>query len=290
MGFLRILFTTLGVFISIGILLLVSVAITGRVKRAYSVLPPEASTVIGNRPTTIQTLAEQYIPEMYIREMTPSPPLLWVFYEAVDSQKTIDLTYYYVWEDEINPVPLFNKAYWLFRAAYYGYPVRDIEFLEIKINPDTGKVIEILFETSPNDNYFITISEHIRARYLSQADDTYLEIRSNRNNIEISRQTGIKPLFNGLHVQSLVQTWNHLSRLLTNKDEDVNKINITIRQLSDQEYRAYKFTRKSQGDHQTNENPLSVALGVIATTCLVIIPAGVFYLLRRSVKPIMRPR
>jgi hypothetical protein len=288
MGFLRILLTSLGVFLGIGIILLVAVALTGRVSRAYSVLSPEASVVVDNQPIMIHTLAEQYLPEMYLRETTPSPPLLWVFYEAVDTQRTIDLTYYYVWENEINPIPTLHKAYWLFRAAYYGYPVRDIEFFEVKIERNTGNAIEFLFETSPADDYFVTISEHIRARYLLQTDGSYLEIRYNRNNVELSRQTVAQPLFNNHHVLSIVQTWNHLSRFLSEKDEDISKLNITLKQLSNQEYRAYKFPRKSQGDHQTSENPLSFILGSVAIACLVIIPAGVFRLLHRLAKPIMR--
>jgi hypothetical protein len=288
MGLLRILLTSVGVFLGIGIVLLISVALTGRTSRAYSVLSSEASVVINNQPITIQTLAEQYLPDMYLRETNPSPPLQWVFFEAVDSKKTIDLTYYFVWENEINPNPTLDKAYWLFRAAYYGYPVRDIEFFEVKVDPNTGRVAEFLFETSPTDDYFVTISEHIRARYLSQSDGSFMEIRSTKNNVELSRRSGIQPMFKDLHIQSLVQTWNHLSRLLTPNDENTTKLNTTIKQLTNQEYRAYKFTRKSQGDHQTSENPLSIVLGVVATTCLVLIPAVIYRLLHRSVKPIMR--
>ena len=288
MGFLKILLTSLGVFLGIGMVLLAGVAITGRISRAYPVISPEASLVIGNQPMTVQTLAEQYLPEMYLRKTTSSPPLLWVYFEAVDTQKTIDLTYYFVWENEVNPNPMLDKAYWLFRAAYYGYPVRDIEFFEVKIDPDTANPVEFLFETSPSDDYFVTISEHIRARYLLQNDGSYLEIRSNKNNVELSRQTGALPLFNSQHIQGLVQTWNHLSRLLTPKDQDLEKLNATLKPLTSQEYKTYKFARKSQGDHQTSEDPLSITLGVVATTCLVIIPAGVFRLLRRSSKPMMR--
>jgi hypothetical protein len=282
MGLLKILLTAFGIFIAIGILLLISVAVTGRVSRAYPVLSPEDPIVIASHPTTTQGLAEEYLPEFYLRNTNPSPPLLWVFYEAVEAPSTIDLTYYYVWENEINPNPTLDKAYWLFRAAYYGYPVRDIEFFEVKVDRTSGEVAEFLFETSPADDYFVTISEHLRARYILQPDGSYLESRATKSGVELSQQNGIQPVTREHHLQALVQTWNHLTRLLSPEDQDLKKIDLTLRQLTNQEYRSYKFTRKSQGDYQTHENRLSVALAAVATALLVGVPAGAIRLIRRK--------
>jgi hypothetical protein len=273
----------IGLFLGTGIGLLLVLTITGRISRAYAVLSPAESVTINGQSVYIQTLAEQYLPEMYLTKSNYSPPLLWTFYEAVDEQTTIDLTYYFVWENEINPDPILNKAYWLFRAAYYGYPVRDIEFFEIKVNPINGLVQEILFETSPADDYYIVVSQHLRARYTLQADGGYLEVRSNKNDVEISQQAGIFPIFDGTHVQSLVQTWNHLSRLITPDDQNTTKLTPALKPLTDQDYRSYKFTRKSQGDHQTHENRLSMVVTTVASTLLLVIPAGIYLFTHRKV-------
>ncbi len=281
MVILRIVFTYIGIFLAIGIGLLLALALTGRVTRAYTVLPPESSVVVADQSISIQNLAEKYQPQMYIGENNPTPPLLWTFYEVVNAGKTIDLTYYNVWENEINPNPTLDRAYWLFRAAYYGYPVRDIEFIEVRIDQASGKISELLFETSPADNYFVTISEHIRARYLLQPDGSFTEIRAARNNKELSRQDGITPMFIGTHIQALAQTWNHLTRLMSPSDQSTLQLSSTLKPLSHQEYRAYKFTRKSQGDHQTIENKLTLLMTSVATAVLIYVPAGVYLLFRR---------
>lgn len=279
---INFLIWTIGIFFLIGVVLLVAAALTGQTRRAYQVISPDEFVVIQDQKISVQSLAESYQPLMHLRNSTPSPPLLWVYYEAVAAEKTIDLVYYYVWENEVNPEPGIDKAYWLFRAAYFGYPVRDIEFLQVKVDRQTGEVAELFFETSPGDNFFVTFSLHIRARYLRQPDGSYLEIRADRSDAELSRQAGVEVLFNDQRALVLAQTWNHLTRLLFSDDQDVSPVDAPLKYLTEPEYRAYKFCRKSQGDYQTQESPYSIPIAAAAVMCFTVIP---LVILRRLKKP-----
>jgi hypothetical protein len=88
-------------------------------------------------------------------------------------------------------------------------------------------------------------------------------------------------LFEQNRVLVLAQTWNHLSRLLTAEDQNMQVLDAELKMLSPDEYSQYKFVRKSQGDHRTREDALGVALGTIAVILYVTIPAAAIYLFKK---------
>jgi hypothetical protein len=273
--FLTILIVTLSVF---GLLW---ANFTGRDARAYPVLPPDTEIEIAGKTMRISDVALEYQPAMNIRKTNPSPPLLWTWYEAIRTNSGVDLVYYQDWEDEINPDPLYHGLYRIFRSAYYGSPVRDIEYFQISISPSTGEVQNMMFETSPGDDYFVTYSKHLVARYQKTAGGTYDVIIGDKSGNEISKTSGINPIFHGSHIQVLAQTWNHLTRLLTISDTDLIQLPTDLKFLLDDVYSSYKFVRKSQGDHLTRENPWIQRIGMLGY--LIIIP-GMIYLYFKSRK------
>jgi hypothetical protein len=284
MGWLSYLLIGLLVLFILIVLLLLSAAVTGRDSRSYNTLAATEIVQVGDQSLSMAELAAKYSPEFLLHRANPSPPLLWTWYEAIPTEKTIDIVYYAVWENEVNPDPRIDKAYALFRAAYYGYPIRDIEFMQISVDRQSGEVVGLLFETSPGEDYFVTISEHITARYTIQKDGTFLETLKNRDDEQVSQQPGIQVIFRENHPQIYVQTWNHLSRLLRQDDTNVEKISSELKYLSAQEYSQYKFSRKSQGDHKTVANPISLLVAFICILVFVQIPAAILLLLRRWVK------
>jgi hypothetical protein len=254
---------------------------TGRDARAYPVLQPDTEVEIAGKIMRISDVALAYQPDMNIRRTNPSPPLLWTWYEAIKTNSGVDLVYYQDWEDEINPDPIFHWLYRVFRSAYYGSPVRDIEYFQISISSSNGEVQNILFETSPGDDYFVTYSKHLVARYQKIVGGTYDVIINDKSGNEISKTSGIEPIFQGSHIKVLAQTWNHLTRLLTISDTDLIQLPTDVKFLTDDEYSSYKFVRKSQGDHRTLENPWTQRVGILGY--LIIIP-GMIYLYFRSRK------
>ena len=142
--------------------LLIGVAITGRDRRAYPVLPPEAIVTVAGQRFTVAELAARYQPRFYLRPDTPSPPLLWVWYEAVlNNAGVISLVYYQTWETEVNPNPTIQKLYSVFRAAYYGYPLYDIEYFQVDVALADSTVTRLRFETGATDDFFMVLSDHI---------------------------------------------------------------------------------------------------------------------------------
>jgi hypothetical protein len=267
------------IFVLLGVGILFACAITGYDKRSYHVLQPDQAVKVGDLTQTVEELATDYRPKAFLRRTTPSPPLLWIWYEAVPTPNGIDLIYYLVWENEIHPDPILHKLYILFRAAYYGYPLYDIEYFQIGVSRTDGTVSRLRFETSPGDNYFSTLSEHVVVLLQRRDDGTYDEIRTTQRGRELSRSSGITAQFDGRRVLIAVQTWNHLTRLLTpeDKERDFSPLpEVPLKYLSEAEYARFKFVRKSQGDHRTEESKWTLPVAILASLFFLALPAKLF--------------
>lgn len=263
-------------FVMFFVALLTATAITGHDKRSYSVLNPEDFITIADRKMTVADVALMYKPRMFLRASTPSPALLWIWYEPVSNTSTIDITYYFVWENEIHPNPTLHKLYSMFRAFYYGYPLYDIEYFQINIRRDSGQVMKVRFETSLREDYF-AVSEHIIAQYISQGNGKYTEIFTSRSGEELSRKDGFHIMFDDHHVLAGVQSWNHLTQLLTQDDSDFTlSQDAPLKYLTGKEYARYKFVRKSHGDHYTPENKLSLSIASVISFLVIYLPTALF--------------
>jgi hypothetical protein len=269
------------------LILLLSVLIvsyyTGRDKRSYKTLLPSDTFIIGGNTFTIENLAQQYKPEMYLRPSTPTPKLKWIWYEATPNDRTIDFTYYFNWENEINPNKTIHKLYSIFRAAYYGYPLYDIEYFQITVNKSNGLVQRIRFETSKSDDYFPTVVEHIILGVDRDVNGNYYKTKISSTGEKISSKEPIDVEFDNQRVKAGVQTWNHLTRLL-----DKNAIpeysllqDMPLKFLSDSDYKSYKFVRKSQGDHKTKENKITFYISCVLVFMFVTVP--IYFIRRRKI-------
>jgi hypothetical protein len=285
MNWLRILLYGGLILVAILVILWVTAATTGHDRRGYAVLLPQKVIEVGGQQVSVADLALAYQPKMHLRNANPSPPLLKVWYEAVSTDQNVDLVYYHVWENEIHPNLAYDRLYAFFRSAYYGYPLYDIEYFQVSVSRTTGEVVGLLFETSPGDDYYVTISEHIVSRFSLRPDGLYDEVRSNRSGTELSRSEQITALFDGQRTLLLAQTWNHLTRLLGENDSDYRFLDAPLEPLSSDDYAKYKFVRKSQGDHKTAENRWMLPLAFVVATTFVTLPVSLLYKLRRRKSP-----
>ena len=272
----KIFFYIIAFIIIIQFVILVSIFITGRVTRAYIALDPSLEIEIKGNVDTIHSFAEKYRPIMYKQPEVTTPPILWVWYNAVDLGDKVNFIYYNVWENEINPNPLIHKYYSFFRAFYYGYPLYDIEYVQVTVSKLDGRVEAIMFETGPSDNYNSIFNEHIvlRAKII---DGVNYDVRlTNRDTLEELNTYATQLDFDNTNVKLVVQTWNHLSSLLTVDKKAIYTEEVhynKLIELSDKDYASYKFVRKSQADHVTKENKYPIFISSVAIFVFVTLPA-----------------
>lgn len=251
-------------------------ALTGRVKRAYATLPAGAVVKIAGVEKALPDWAKEYQPVMMQRSRLPTPPLLAVLYEAVDQPEELVLVYYHVWEDEVHPDPVYHRLYWLFRAAFYGYPVRDIEFFQVSVSKQSGEVTQVLFETTPGSDYFVRLSKHILARY-HRTGTGYRLTLSERDGELISEQERAPVQFQNHRIVVGVATWNHLTQAVKPDDADFDRTaTAPLDLLTEEGYRNGKYVRKSQGDFKTSLPLIDRWFGLFAMG-VVMGPVWLFY-------------
>ena len=67
--------------------------LTGRTERVYKVAAQGEQVQIAGKSISIDSLATQYAPEMYLRPNTSTPPLKWSWYEVIPTDSTCTITY-----------------------------------------------------------------------------------------------------------------------------------------------------------------------------------------------------
>ncbi len=280
---IRSIFTVLGwILVALGVLL-IAVYVTGREARAYPVLAEDTLTQVGSGQIAVRDLAVRYHPLVYKQPEVESPPLLWLWYNAVDAGDHIDLIYYFVWQNEINPIPLIHRYYSIFRAFYYGYPLYDIEYFQVGVAKGDGSIASLMFETGPSDDFYSVINAHIVVQAGRLASGEYQARYLDRSTQAEIRSLTLVPEFDGEHVKVAAQTWNHLSTLVTAGNDSVYTEGLDsdlVKNLSAADYSNYKFVRKSQGSHVTRENRFGVLVSAAAIFILVTLPAMLLSRLR----------
>lgn len=154
---------------------------------------------VGAMKLTANQVASRYKPIVRQRIMSPNQPLKMTC-EIIDEEARYVINYSIVWPDEINPIPLLNTIYKLFRVFYYG-SAYDIELIQLAVNKISGAVSEVLFETEPEPEGGVFPS-HARA-ILRRLDDAYALVVGSRDLIEAG------PVFRNERIEILASSWNH---------------------------------------------------------------------------------
>jgi len=265
------------------VVLLVGLALSGHNSRGYKVLASDNLVEIMGKQITVSELAADNLPQYFIRSETSSPPLLWIWYEAIPTETRVDIVYYLVWEGEINPNPFIDRFYWIFRTVYYGYPVRDIEYIQVGISRSDGSIDRIRFETSLTSDYYAVFSKHTIVQLDRLSGNTFRELLTDNKGslLNSTQEIEVALLPNGCLPMG-VSTWNHLSTLLTPGNANYSiKLSAPLKYLTEFDYKYYKFVRKSQSDYHTAENHIETSLTILAAFILIGLPGFVISVIHR---------
>jgi len=253
-----------------GVAVLVAI-ITGSIKRGYSTLDSKALVSVQGSIISIKDLAFKHQPLLFMREGTTSPLALGMWWEAIDAGDTIALIYHPVWEDEVHPIPWVDKLYRIYRAIYYGTPVRDIEYIQVNIRRSDGLIQRIRYEDTSADSYYAPMSDH-RPVIISRDGSGYVEQSNQSKKVSVD----------GAQISFGIATWSHqLTLLKDNNHRYTIPINMQLAYLYEEDYKRYRLARRSQGDFITRENFLGKTTKVILISTAMILPYMIMHLLEK---------
>jgi len=104
--------------LSIGLILILILTVsilcilTGDVPRSYPVLKSSDSVVVAGKTISLNQLTSTFKPQLLLLANDNSPPILTIWWEAVDVGNFIGLVYHPVWQDERHPKPILHN--WVF--------------------------------------------------------------------------------------------------------------------------------------------------------------------------------
>ena len=215
-----------------------AVFLAGKKPRTHSIIDPDDIVDIAGDSLRVEEHAARFVPVVYLHQeldyMRPDR----VLYEAVGSGGDVLFNYFVDWPDEIHPLPFVKYPHRVFRAVYYGSP-RDIEFVQVGVNRETGDVVSVAFERDPSGRPNPLAPRHdlVIARRSSKEQDFDVTINGEPFDAE--------PLeFEGSRVKILTATWNHIYDFY--RGEGVLIDDPPLEPLTDSLYKKYSFSRRSR--------------------------------------------
>jgi len=256
-----LVYLVLVLVLTTGVAALVAI-MTGAIKRDYPTLDSFALVSVNDSIVSIENLALEYLPLLFMREGTTSPPALGMWWEAIDAGDTIALIYHPVWQDEVHPIPWVDKLYRVYRAIYYGTPIRDIEYIQVNIRRSDGLIQRIRYEDTTATSYYAPTSDH-RPVIINRDGYDYIE-QSNQSK---------KFSVNGAKIRFGIVTWSHqLTLLEDNNHSYIVPVNMQLVYLHEEDYKSYRIARRSQGDFVTRESFLGKITRIVLIVTIMLLP------------------
>jgi hypothetical protein len=255
-SFLKQLLFYFLVLIILSVVVLANLFLTGRTERAYNVVGPETVFAFMGQEIKSNKLAQQYQPIIEKRSGDASPDLLWTYFEIVNNfpAATYDLIYYPVWEKEINPKYVTGVLFSLFRMAYYGFPPLDINYFQVNVGKDSGKILQLLFETNQEYGFTSVLDEDVIASYQLSGEHNYTLTKATLSGKIISQEIDQTIELNKTRPVIGVVRWSH-SYILINSMNDTfdQSLSSELRYMAKRDYAILKIARKNQAVYKTRE-------------------------------------
>ena len=271
------------IIILILIFLVSGTYLTGHQIRDYQVSPPDQEIDFLGKQVKLSELADIYQPDLYHNSSFETPPLLWIWYEPILQDDYLDIIYSYAWENEINPIKVLHIYYSQFRAVFYGYPVYDIEYIQVRISRENGNVVYARFETSSSNDYDKPFQEHLVNKVTINSYQDFVEKKYNQDGDLLSEESTTGKVVINNRIQIASQTWNHMQRIKIDETYD-QRIDASLQFLGEEEYKKYRFVRKSQSDYQTEENFISNSISAVTKFIFLTLPAAILLFIFSAAK------
>lgn len=120
--------------VSIGLL------VTGSAKRDYKIANPDQEIMVSGTIYRPVSLASKYLPGISISGLASKDHLDSIFFEVVEEDQEVIVNYYFKWSAENNPNPIANIASKIWRLVYFRFALSDVEFVQLNIDKNTGKI------------------------------------------------------------------------------------------------------------------------------------------------------
>lgn len=253
-------FFAIRVLLFFGFCVAVCLIISGFIAREHQILEAGAVVKLQGKTFQVAELAKKHQPRLLIAEGQDTPAFLGWLWEVYESDSQYIITYYASWQDEIHPNFLANQLYRLYRFLFYGFTVRDYEFVQVEINKADGMLAGALFETPAPALHKEMLwnrpqQPHYRLRIKpAQRGGWQMTTHDPDDHFTASEQFGNLTADGRLPLQ--VATWNHLYQL-PEAWPDASLTELTAPDsspLTAKQYQWDKFARRSHGDHYTAES------------------------------------
>lgn len=192
------------------------ISVTGQHSKSYKHLSPEEKVMLAGALQRLGSIAGEYAPRISADRVKDLPD--GILYEARSEGDGLRVAYFYGWPAEKHPNKLIHYLYLPWRLLYYG-SARDIEYIEVEIGVEDGRVRNIRFE-KPVSGAMGIITRHEK--------------------VDIAVEGASAP---GLKVSS----WNHLFEVLEG-DAGGASLEAEPEYLDDITFRKYRIGRRSVPD------------------------------------------
>jgi hypothetical protein len=255
--------------------ILCGITISGYLPRVYSVLQPEDAVFLKGETIKAADLAAEYAPEFYVNPAFAQAPLQEVGFEVLDTAGQLNIIYRPQWADEFHPQTLKDIAYRSFRFLYYGLSTKDIEYIQLSIDKETGAVNQLQFESAAEGkNYNSPRQQHLVTTYEQRDNNVWRVVEDKAGKQLIDEPVPMRDI-RPADLRFTSTTWNHLLALTPTTTAKARKQEYSLTSFDADAFKSLKIARRSQGDIATRESKASIWIVFLVN----LIPLGLFSLI-----------
>lgn len=203
------------------VIAVIIISVSGQYSKPYKHLSSEEKVMLAGALQRLDSIAREYAPRISADRAEDLPDQ--VLYEAYSDGDSLRVAYFYGWPAEKHPNRFIHYMYLPWRMLYYG-SARDIEYVDVEIGIEDGRVRNIRFE-KPAPGAMGIIMRHEK--------------------VDVVVEGALAP---GLKVSS----WNHLFEVSEEGAEGIS-LEASPEYLDDITFRKYRIVRRSMPDWMTEQ-------------------------------------